>query len=1085
MEEVSTRKSWTEELASLVEDTGIRYTDDQTNAVSTPSFELRTALEGENVESESFVDQMKGFVKAWGEIVVELGLGFRDVVVQTVLTDDSVIVKNVRKVKRPCGVVVGKLSVLNEFLPEDRHPAHAWPVILSVFLVVVAVLSLSFKYENTPVPLVQVHPPSATRILLPDGRNMSYHEQGVSGDIARYSLIAPHSFLSSRLAGIPGIKLSLLAEFGVRLVSYDLPGFGESDPHPNRTLHSSAMDLFCLAEALEINKFWVLGYSSGSMHAWAALKYIPDKIAGAAMIAPMVNPFDPGMTKEEKLGTWDKWTRRRKLLYYLARRFPRFLRPFYRRTLLSGKHGPIDKWLSLSLSEQDKAVTEDPVFKEFWQRDVEESIRQGNVKPFVEEVVLQVSNWPFSLMDLQVQKKCPEKGLFHWFKFMASEPECELVGFLEPIHIWQGIEDLVVPTSMTDYVARVLPNATVHKLPDHGHLSYFYFCDKCHRTIMSTLFGEPQGPIGIPNQAPLEVTEEEESFRDCPQEVLVPQDCVTLTHEYVDRSHMSKRFGFVRFISFGVMIVFQDDETNKSFQFNLVVGSWFSQIIQAHNDFVIDERVIWVEVEGVPCKWWSRNTFSRIASIWGTLLNGEELEEEGYHSNRICIRTKLKTVVFDSFKMVYRGMTCWVRAIEVPGWVPDFEEDGEEGYDVNDGSHEDDMYGGVPENLKDVEGESDREEVPKTNFEEVPDKSIFEGNSVRQNDVHSEDPFGIYDVLNKKTNGKNIDDKHKDSLKYPPGFKPTEEGDVPVEKVDNWSDENRVNDGNETAKDLWDALERQMHGSEYGEQDRKAAILYEYETFKANEREQLLDTYLRYLQGINDLKKRGYKKDNCELNYKFLNNLQPEWKQYATLMRQTKNLMDINIDAFYNIIKQNQGDVNDALGYKKKVVVVTSDPLALVAEKTKVSKRKEKVVVFSDSERSGADDFSKLKKITALLAKAFNRRKFYSKPTNNNLRTSSTSQSANKKQEFVKSNDKKEDKKADEKKRDMSKVKCITARKNDILPKTTRKQRTKLGWSPVVILIRKSMQTWSSWLKLKRLFQNKMKVLHLLKKPLL
>nr|GFC73017.1 hypothetical protein [Tanacetum cinerariifolium] len=177
----------------------------------------------------------------------------------------------------------------------------------------------------------------------------------------------------------------------------------------------------------------------------------------------------------------------------------------------------------------------------------------------------------------------------------------------------------------------------------------------------------------------------------------------------------------------------------------------------------------------------------------------------------------------------------------------------------------------------------------------------------------------------------------------------------------------------------------------------------------------------RYLQVINDLKKCGYKKDNCDLNYKFLNNLQQEWKQYATLMRQTKNLMDINIDALYNILKQNQGDVNDALGYKKKAVVITSDPLALVAEKINVSKRKKKVVVSSDSKGSGGDDFSELKKITALLAKAFNRRKFYSKPTNNNLRTSSTSQSANKKQEFLKTNDKKVKKKADEKKRDMSK----------------------------------------------------------------
>nr|GEY29317.1 nucleotide-binding alpha-beta plait domain-containing protein [Tanacetum cinerariifolium] len=149
----------------------------------------------------------------------------------------------------------------------------------------------------------------------------------------------------------------------------------------------------------------------------------------------------------------------------------------------------------------------------------------------------------------------------------------------------------------------------------------------------------------------------------------------------------------------------------------------------------IELKVIWVEVEGVPCKWRSRNTFSRIASRWGTLINGEELEEEGYH--------------------------------EVPGLMPKFEEDGEEGHGVNDGSHADDMYGGVSKNLKDVEGESDREEVPKTNFEEVADKSIFEGNSIRQNDVHFEDLFGIYEVLNKKRDGKNIDDKHEDSLKYP------------------------------------------------------------------------------------------------------------------------------------------------------------------------------------------------------------------------------------------------------------------------------------------------------------------------------
>nr|GEV71336.1 hypothetical protein [Tanacetum cinerariifolium] len=187
-------------------------------------------------------------------------------------------------------------------------------------------------------------------------------------------------------------------------------------------------------------------------------------------------------------------------------------------------------------------------------------------------------------------------------------------------------------------------------------------------------------------------------------------------------------------------------------------------------------------------------------------------------------------------------------------------------------------------------------------------------------------------------------------------------------------------DSNEAAKDLWDALERQMHGSEYGEQDRKAVILYEYETFKANEGRHLLDTYLHYVQVINDLKKYGYKKDNCELNYKFLNNLQPEWKHYGTLMRQTKNLMDINIDSLYNILKQNQGDVNDALGYKKKAVVVTSDPLAL---------------------------------------------------------------SANKKQEFVKSDYKKVEKKDDKKNKDKSKVKCYNCKKEGHFAKDCKKEKVK------------------------------------------
>ncbi|BBH04922.1 alpha/beta-Hydrolases superfamily protein [Prunus dulcis] len=370
---------------------------------------------------------------------------------------------------------------------------------------------------STPTPEIKkiyIHPPSAARIMLPDGRYIAYKEQGVPADRARFSIIAPHSFLSSRLAGIPGLKASLLEEFGVRLLSYDIPGFGESDPHPNRNLESSAMDMLLLADAVGINdKFWVVGYSSGSMHAWAALRYIPDRLAGAAMFAPMVNPYDSIMTREERRRTWEKWARSRKFLYFLARRFPRFLSYFYHRSFLSGKHGQIDKWLSLSLGRRDKALIEDPIYEEFWQRDLEESIRQGNVKPFVEEAVLQVSNWGFSLADLKLQKKQQGKGVLNWLKSVLSAAQEEYIGFLGPIHIWQGMDDKVVPPSMTDFVHRILPGVAVHKLPYEGHFTYIYFCDECHRQIFTTLFGTPQGPLDITievDQSTLEGNTEEQ-----------------------------------------------------------------------------------------------------------------------------------------------------------------------------------------------------------------------------------------------------------------------------------------------------------------------------------------------------------------------------------------------------------------------------------------------------------------------------------------------------------------------------------------------------------------------------------------------
>ena len=77
------------------------------------------------------------------------------------------------------------------------------------------------------------------------------------------------------------------------------------------------------------------------------------------MFAPMGNPYDSSMSKEETHKTWEKWTTKRKLMYVLARRFPSLLPYFYRRSFLSGMQGRLEKWLSLSLGK--KVTTTLPV----------------------------------------------------------------------------------------------------------------------------------------------------------------------------------------------------------------------------------------------------------------------------------------------------------------------------------------------------------------------------------------------------------------------------------------------------------------------------------------------------------------------------------------------------------------------------------------------------------------------------------------------------------------------------------------------------------------------------------------------------
>ena len=93
-------------------------------------------------------------------------------------------------------------------------------------------------------------------------------------------------------------------------------------------------------------------------------------------------------------------------------------------------------------------------------------------------------------------------------------------------------------------------------------------------------------------------------------------------------------------------------------------------------------------------------------------------------------------------------------------------------------------------------------------------------------------------------------------------------------------------DCNDNAKSMWDEICHQMHGTGKCTQQKKSNILTKLDLFKAREGELLEDTYRRYFNMINELRKNGVKKSNLEINIKFVNSLRFEWRRFASNISQ-------------------------------------------------------------------------------------------------------------------------------------------------------------------------------------------------------
>ncbi|XWS59502.1 hypothetical protein CRYUN_Cryun08bG0127500 [Craigia yunnanensis] len=351
-----------------------------------------------------------------------------------------------------------------------KLPPGIFKKILAVLFV--GILAWIYQVIQPPPPKIcgspDGPPVTAPRIRLKDKRYLAYKEHGVPRDVAKNKIFYVHGFNSGRLNAHVATTLSLefIEELGVYIVSFDRPGYGESDPNPKQTVKSMALDIEELADQLGLGfKFYVIGYSMGGQVIWSCLKYIPKRLAGAILLAPAVNywwlHFPANVSNEafNQKSSQDQWVIRVAhyalwLVYWWNTQ-----KLFPASSVLAGN--------SDILSSQDKEIMSQIYARK--KSASEQVTQQGEFESLHRDLIVGQGAWEFDPLDLE-------------------NPFPNNEGF---VHLWHGDQDRIVPITMNRYIAQQLPWIRYCELSGAGH--FFPLADGTSNAIIKALLvGEKQ-----------------------------------------------------------------------------------------------------------------------------------------------------------------------------------------------------------------------------------------------------------------------------------------------------------------------------------------------------------------------------------------------------------------------------------------------------------------------------------------------------------------------------------------------------------------------------------------------------------------
>ncbi|MGJ6966309.1 alpha/beta fold hydrolase [Streptosporangium sp. G11] len=255
-----------------------------------------------------------------------------------------------------------------------------------------------------------------------DGRKLTYEQRGVPDGTPVFFF---HGTPGSRIGPLP--RSGLLYRLGIRLITYDRPGYGESEANPGRTVASCAADVASIAEELDLKRFAVVGRSGGGPHALACAALLPDNVTRVAAFVSLA-PFEA-----EGLD-WFAGMSESNVLEYKTARSGRD--PLSSRLTVAAekiRNNPVHLIASLysELPKADRRVIRDVGIRRMLEENYAEAMQQL-AAGWIDDALAFCNPWGFDVRDIEI-----------------------------PTLLWHGTDDIFSPLSHSLWLADHIPTASM------------------------------------------------------------------------------------------------------------------------------------------------------------------------------------------------------------------------------------------------------------------------------------------------------------------------------------------------------------------------------------------------------------------------------------------------------------------------------------------------------------------------------------------------------------------------------------------------------------------------------------------------